>query len=358
VNLDASQWSPRFVLVSRVSAAAPNELAAGDFNADRWLDVAAINVYPSKASVYLNQQGNLAAAVDYATGDEGRSIVAVDIDRDGFTDLVTEDATALTLSVLRNKGDGTFYDAVAYPSAGGGQGSLRSGDLNGDGAPDLVVASNAGLLFFAGIGDGGLLPFQTLSSSVSEGSAALADFNGDGLLDIAVSEFYGASVKVLLASGNGTFLDGVTYDQGPKDSVAWAFAAGDLNGDGIPDLAVATGPGSGDDGGALGVLLGSSNGAFGTWSLYGSTTSAAGVAVSDLDHDGINEVLFTSSTADGAVLYQISAGRALPVLTPPAGVDGVLYFDQLVVGDFNGDGAQDVAVTSDYNIRVYVNGCP
>jgi hypothetical protein len=348
--LDPSHWSPRLVFASTNAASDPNDLATGDLDRDGWLDLAAINV-SSGASVYLNQKGTLSPAIDYSLASEGRAITAVDLDGDGFIDLVTEDSTAETVSVLRNKGDGTFYPAVDYPSGHGGAGSLQAGDFNGDGVPDLVLSSND-LLLFVGIGDGGLLPAQTLSSGLGHGQVALADFNGDGLLDIASSSFSTDRVTVFLAAGSGTFLDGVSY-AGPAGSVIWKLVAGDLNGDQIPDLAVATGPESGNGTGAVGVLLGTGDGGFGLWTFSPSAGAAYGLAVADLDGDGTSELIFSASSIGEAGLYQVASGKTQQLV----GADGG-YFDQIVVGDFNRDGAPDVAAITYFSVSLYLNGCP
>jgi hypothetical protein len=113
-------------------------------------------------------------------------------------------------------------------------------DLNGDGKPDLAVASEGSKTVSVLLGNGD----DTFSSpAYATGkvptSVAAADLNGDGKPDLAVASQGGAAdgtVSVLLNKGNGTFAAKVDYATG---SSAEAVAAADLNGDGKPDLAVA-----------------------------------------------------------------------------------------------------------------------
>ncbi len=66
---------------------------------------------------------------------------------------------------------------------------------------------------------------------------AIGDLNGDGIRDLAIANNYYNNVDVMLGLGDGTFSPQVTYDSGgiAPDSLA----IGDLNGDGLPDIAVA-----------------------------------------------------------------------------------------------------------------------
>jgi hypothetical protein len=68
--------------------------------------------------------------------------VAADLNGDGKPDLAVTNFGRATVSVLLNKGNGTFA-ARTYYSTGAGPASIAAADLNNDGRPDLAVANNS-----------------------------------------------------------------------------------------------------------------------------------------------------------------------------------------------------------------------
>jgi hypothetical protein len=346
-SLDAFGWSTRLVQTNSLTVPGDlNELAAGDFNHDGWLDLAAASA--ASVSVYLNVQGTLQPGVIYPVGAEARSIVAVDLNRDGFLDLVTENATSRTLSVLINRGDGTFAAAVDYPSGTAGYHSLKSGDFNGDKIPDLVCGAES-LLFFQGVGDGSLLPAVVVGDQ-PQGELAVANLVLNGTPDVAEAAFYAGGVTPFLSSGSGFVAGSTMAASVSTPSNLQDLVAADLNGDGIPDLAVATRARSGDDIGSVGILLGKGDGTFWPWSDVPLGTGVSSLAMADLDGDGRGELLFANGT-----IYQLDpadGGVIQIVLSPQPGIN------RLLTGDFNNDGADDIAGRGGSGVVVFVNGCP
>jgi hypothetical protein len=168
-----------------------------DVNGDGKPDLAVANYDSNTVSVLRNRgEGTFAAKVDYAAGAHSWWVAAADLDGDGKPDLAVANYDGNTVSVLRNRGDGTFAAKVDYPT-GSGPRSIAVMDLNGDGKLDLAVANGR--------------------------SPVVAD---------AASP----TVSVLLNNGDGTFAARVDLATG---SHAWSVAAADLDGDGKPDLAVA-----------------------------------------------------------------------------------------------------------------------
>ena len=68
-------------------------------------------------------------------------------------------------------------------------------------------------------------------------SVAIHDMNGDGSPDLAVASYDGRSASVLLGTGDGTFRPRSDY---PIEARPKAVAVGDLNRDGMPDLVLAS----------------------------------------------------------------------------------------------------------------------
>ena len=144
--------------------------------------------------------------------------------------------------MLLGNGDGTFQPQVTY-AVGNGPDAIVAGDFTGDGRTDLAVA-NAGdndVSVLLGNGDGTFQPQVTYAVGNGPDAIVAGDFNGDGRTDLAVANYsdpgvHGNDVSVLLGNGDGTFQAQVTYAVGTGPT---AIVAGDFNGDGRTDLAVA-----------------------------------------------------------------------------------------------------------------------
>jgi hypothetical protein len=200
---------------------------------------------------------------------------------DGKADLVTVNwCSALcgtstpiegSVGVLLGNGDGTFQSAASYPSGGNGSRAVAVADLNGDGKIDVLTASC--------------------------GPAACAP------------GFPGGTAAVLLGSGNGTLQAAVANNAGDSPD---AILATDLNGDGKPDLVVGNW-GTVDGGsnkGSITVLMGSGNGSFtATRTLLAGGNEVPSVAAGDLNGDGLPDVV----TADIGGTYRYNTPGSVSV---------------------------------------------
>jgi hypothetical protein len=223
-----------------LAAADPADAAIADLNRDGHADVAVVD-HGGFVTVFLNKgDGTLAAKQDYAAGSFPVSIAAGDVDGDGSADLVVTSSDSV--SVLRNSGAGAFAAEEDYPVGGDGDSavSVALGDLNGDGKPDVVTGNgNRNVSVFLNKGDG---TFQAARNYDAQGavSVALGDLNGDRKVDVATANERG--VSVLLNAGEGTLQRRRAYDvRGTYNSAAdpQSIAIADLNGDHRADLATA-----------------------------------------------------------------------------------------------------------------------
>jgi uncharacterized protein (TIGR03437 family) len=238
------------------NGAAPGGIVAADFNGDGKLDLAVVNA-PSddratagNLTVFLGGgNGAFQLARTYSAGSLPTGVAVADLNGDGKPDLVVTDRSdpfvtpraAGAVYVFLNDGKGGFQTPLklatgAYPF------SVSVGDLNGDGKPDLVVASEDAsvrytLAIFLGTGSGGFQPATLVSTSYGPSGIAIQDFNGDGKADLVVSHCCGdTDMTYLQGNGDGTFVPEVHFNGGGN---SFAVAVSDLNGDGKPDLLIA-----------------------------------------------------------------------------------------------------------------------
>lgn len=167
-------------------------------------------------------------------------------------------------------------------------------------------------------------------------SAVVAgDFNGDGKPDLAVANAGSTNVSVLLGNGDGTFKDAVNSSAGPSPS---ALAIGDFNGDHKLDLIVI-------DTGIANMMLGNGDGTFQPPVQVNSGQSPLSMAVGDLNGDKkIDLVVGDLSNESLSVLLGNGDGTFLPAKTISLGSSGAII--SIVIADLNGDTNPDVVAAT------------
>jgi len=147
--------------------------------------------------------------------------------------------TTNVISIAKSNGAGGVTDIPATFPVGVTPRGIVSGDLDGDGYLDLVVANSFSGTVSALLGDGGgVFSFPSIDSPAGQGptALALADYNLDGKLDVAVVNKNANNVSLLLGDGLGHFTKAGDYG---TRNLPIAIGVFDCNRDGKPDLAVA-----------------------------------------------------------------------------------------------------------------------
>ncbi len=309
----------------------PGQTQIADFNGDGLADLA-ISGEDNFYIYYGTGGGKLAAPVPYDVGGPASGGLLTGHLRTGDNlDAIVSDFFGF--SILFSKPNG-FEDSVnipvpLYPRA------IAAADFNGDGLTDLIVTGRAEFQVFFGTGKASQPFIDGPTSPVPSGHAiAVADFNGDGIQDVVIAAGLGRTdYFVCLGQGDGTF-------DTPKllissNNAGFAIAAGDLNGDGYPDLLIASLAGD------AAILFGNGDGTFKSPVSLGVSGSSP-IGIADFNNDGLLDIYM-----NGPVAYQIYVflnqgnGKFAPATSWPGNGPG-----GLTACDINRDGNMDL-ITND-----------
>jgi type II secretory pathway component GspD/PulD (secretin) len=357
----------------------PVALAAAAYSGGTLPDLAVANQNDNTISILLNQDnGNFVAQanspfklakdetgpVSIAAGTFGNTVV----NGNGVTvspeDLVIANSTSNNVTVLLGNGDGTFTEAAGSPYAVGMEpSSVVVADFNGDGNLDFAVANKGDntISVFKGDGNGGFTAFprspyalQNNATISEKGPVAMATANFKNTtlvnltapeVDLAIVNETTNNVTILLGSldSNGNLL--LTEPNSSPLAVGTtpvAIAAGDLNTDGIPDLAVVN---QGDN--SVSIILSSAN-ADATFSAaagspLATATTPAGIVIANFTGGNVPSLAVTNQGQSTLGLYLGLGGGTfssrLEIATPTSP-------SAIISATLTSSGLPDVALTA------------
>lgn len=364
-----------------------------------------INIlFMNEGGVLVDRTAQYAAQSD-VSGDQGfltptndRDVELVDVNRDGWLDVVT--ATTLTdnsskhlshpriyinLGEIDGVWQGIRHEDARMPemhaTAGPRFCSVASGDLDGDGDADLYFGdydSGGSQIFDYNnkllINDGfGFFTDETnarLTSEMRESAFGAAseifDMNNDGVLDIVKQTSLNAPQHIAVTWNNPSN-EGVFSGYQIVDQLAPYFVAvGDLNGDGMLDMVVA-------DDGVDTYYLNQGNASNGqaqfSQRAFDSVTGGFGgdCYVTDLNNDGHADVIITDVDVDisgcGRATHLLRNRGESPEVTFTREATGIS--DAMLTGvhdigliDINGDGWTDMVIGRCETTEVWMNQPP
>ena len=328
------------------------DVAVADFNGDGGPDVATpVSVFglePGAIGVYRHGAAagkDFMARVDYPVSTDPYTLLAVDLDGDGLPDAVTTDYRYSLVSVAMNRGDaaGTLGPAerLTAPDAAG----AAVADLDGDGRLDLVIAGRDVYVSLQSPVAPGTFGTATLLYASPAGSkiraVATGDLDGDGTADIVVADDAGVTVLFMAPPAGAPAIASarsVYVNQVPGRFTAIAIA--DIDGDGRNDLLIAD-----SAGGIVAVLRQdpAAPGQFRPAQMYALPAGAGlSIVAADVDGDGRLDVV-SGGSARVAVFRQDPVHPG--ILLPPEAYDVPIGANRVAVADIDQDGLPDIVTT-------------
>jgi hypothetical protein len=282
-------------------------------------------------------------AVNYPAGSQPSGVAAGDYDGDGDMDLATAVDGPDRIVTLINDGSGTYSAGPPslLPNSSSAQ-DVASGDLDGDGDPDLAVAvrdPQGAVQLMINNGAGSFSIGVSIAVPERPRGLAIADHDGDGDMDIAVANRDSNSASVLTNTGGGNF-SAANLSIGGETRAA---AFGDFDGDGDKDLAVTD-----HDNRAVALFTntGGSFSASGSLSV-GGVVRPDGITTADLDANGTIDIAVgtsdqTTNTNQATVFLNMGGSFTGPFNYATGGTNtsGIRALD------LDCDGLMDLATTN------------
>ncbi|MBE7172425.1 MAG: VCBS repeat-containing protein [Williamsia sp.] len=327
---------------SFATGANPLSVLLKDMDGDGKLDLVVANNGPGTVSVLYNtaspfsgiNAGSFAAKVDFpvSAGAHPYAVAAGDVNSDGKPDIIVANSGGNTISVLPNTSSpgsitSSSFGAKVDFATGNFPRALAVGDVDGDGKPDVVVTNETdksisvlrNATATGGITGSSFAPRVDFATGNTSPSIVLTDVDGDGKADLVAANYNSNTVSVLRnlsSAGSITAASFATKVDFATGQQPFSVTAGDANGDGRPDLAVAN---AGSN--TVSILRNTAaSGSITATSFAAKADFAVGpypiaAAMADLDNDGAFDIATANANSNTLSILKIDYALLRPTIT-------------------------------------------
>jgi len=354
-NITEGDFDPK---IDFTTGSQPVSVAIGDLDGDGKADIAVANL-GNGISVFRNTSSagaiSYAAKLDFNTGTSPSSVAIGDLDGDGKSDLAVANAGSRNVSIFHNAsspGTISFVGKVDFTNGSNRPSSIAIGDLDLDGKADIAVANFEGnaVSVFRNTSSIGTINYAAKLDFIVEASIyrsiSICDLDNDGKADLAALNSGGNSVSIFRNTGSvGTinFADKVDLMTG-INSTPWSICIGDLDGDHKTDLAV-----SNKNSNSVSVFRNTSSVSgisFAGKEDFSTGTEPYSISIGDLDGDGKADIAVTNYGNSTVSVFRNTASAG--IISYTAKVDYATGSEpfSVAIGDLDGDGKADLAVAN------------
>lgn len=331
------------LLAPQARSAFPATAMAGiDLDQDGWRDLVFDIPLQNSLGVYMNGPDGFTLSFPVVLPGAPTLLATGDLDQDGDEDIVSGTFGGADLNVVVN-GNGTLAYSGTIP-LGDGVLDLVMADLDGQNGPDVVAVKNQAPYLYVLLNNGdGSLTTTTPTGVPNPYRVAVGDVSGDGVPDLLIGRVVNDNIHLMLGNGDGTFAAPVGYESGLTGAAL--VGIGDFDLDGHNDLVTCNGMDS------WGVRPGLGDGTFGP-AITGIIGAVNRFLIAPFAEDSTLRLISGNSGATRQVRFSSCSNtyNATDLWTTPVG-------NHLVeVADWSNDGSPDLlSFYTQGDIRIWRN---
>jgi gliding motility-associated-like protein len=357
-TIDASSFAAK---VDFTTGAGPTGIAISDLDGDSKLDLAVTNNTITSVSVFRNTStsgfigpGSFATKVDFATGSYPNFLSICDIDGDRKPDIAIPNYGDNSVSVFRNTsssgtiGASSFATRVDFNTGTGSFGTAL-GDIDGDGKPDLCVTNN-GSSSISLLRNTLTIPVPPVITSFTPTAGPIGTtvtISGTNFSSTAANNivWFGA-VQATVTAATATQLTVTVPTGATYQPISVTTTLNGLTAYSNTPFTV-TFPGS--------HIIDAS--AFALKVDFGSGTAPVSSAIADIDGDGKPDLVIANNNSSTVSVYRnTSSSGSIAASSFAARVDLITGTNpnRVTIGDIDGDGKPDLIVINQNNNSISV----